>query len=134
MTDSNELQVQEKQEVTETDNAEQTVPVRYFRPQADIYETDDALTVVMEMPGVTKEGVTVDLENDRLKVEGQIDYTKYDDLEPVYTEYNVGHYRRAFSLSNKIDQSRIDAKLADGVLTLTLPKAEEAKPRQITVN
>ena len=132
MSESKELQVQEKQEVTEP--AETTVPLRYYRPLADIYETDDALTVVLEMPGVTKEGVTVDLENNRLKVEGEIDYTKYKDLEPVYTEYNVGHYRRAFTLSNKIDQSRIDAKLADGVLTLTLPKAEEAKPRKITVN
>ena len=55
-------------------------------------------------------------------------------LQPVYTEYNIGHYRRSFTLSNKVDQNRIGAEMKDGVLTITLPKAEEAKPRRISVN
>ena len=54
-------------------------------------------------------------------------------MQPVYTEYNIGHYRRSFSLSSKIDQNKIGAEMTDGVLTITLPKAEEAKPRRISV-
>ena len=89
--------------------------------------------MVMEMPGVEKKDITVGLENDKLRVEGQIDFSKYEGLEPVYTEYNVGHYARAFTLSNKIDQEKISAQVEDGVLTLTLPKVKEAQPRRITI-
>ena len=68
-----------------------------------------------------------------LRVDGQIDFSKYEGMEPVYTEYNIGHYTRSFTLSNKIDQERISAQLDDGVLTLTLPKAQEAQPRRISI-
>ena len=98
-----------------------------------IYETDEALAVVMEMPGVEKKRLNVALENDVLKVDGQIDFTNYKDMEPVYAEYNVGHYARSFTLSNKIDQEKISAQLEDGVLTLALPKAKQARPRRISI-
>jgi HSP20 family protein len=91
------------------------------------------LTVVMEMPGVDNQNVQVTVENDILSVNGRIDFSKYEGLQPVYTEYNVGHYARSFQLSSKIDQGKITADLKDGVITLTLPKSEEAKPRKITV-
>jgi len=78
--------------------------------------------------------MTIALEDDVLRVEGRIDFTKYEGLEPVYTEYNVGHYARGFTLSGKIDRDGIMAQLDDGVLTLTLPKAKEAMARRITVN
>lgn len=132
MADETELQVQEKKEVAE--GRETTVPARHYIPQTDIFEDEDALTVVMEMPGVGKDNVSVDIENDQLKVEGRIDFSNYDGMDPVYTEYNVGHYQRAFAISNKIDRDRISAELADGVLTLRLPKAEDVKPRKIEVN
>jgi HSP20 family protein len=64
------------------------------------------------------------------KVDGRIDFTKYKDMEPVY---NVGHYSRSFTLSNKVDQEKISANLEDGVLTLTLPKAKHAQPRKIAI-
>jgi HSP20 family protein len=99
-----------------------------------IYETDDALIVVMEVPGVEKKDLSVNRENDLLRVEAQIDYSKYHDFDPLYSEYNVGHFARAFTLSNKIDQQAITAQLEDGVLTLTLRKAAEAKPRRIAIN
>jgi HSP20 family molecular chaperone IbpA len=113
---------------------EKTVPARYYVPNTDIYETPDALTLVMEIPGVEKKDVSVELENDRLRVEARIDFSKYEGIEPVYTEYNVGHYARAFTLSNKIDQENITAQVEDGVLTLTLSKVKEAQPRRITIS
>ena len=103
-------------------------------PTTDIFETDDALTMVMEMPGVDKTNVDINLENDVLSVAGRIDFSKYEKLQPVYTEYNIGHYRRTFSLApNRVDQGGIKAEMKDGVLTLTLPKAQQAKPRRINV-
>jgi HSP20 family protein len=89
--------------------------------------------VILEMPGVTKENVEVSVDNDILTIQGRIDYSKYEGLQPVYTEYNVGHYIRSFQLSNKIAQDEINAVLNDGVITLVLPKAEQAKPRRISV-
>jgi HSP20 family molecular chaperone IbpA len=126
-----ELAVRDKQELVSKD--EKTVPGRYYVPSADIYETDEVLCVVMEMPGVEKKDLDVALENDVLRIDGRIDFSKYDGMEPVYTEYNVGHYTRSFTLSNKIDQEKISAQLEDGVLTLTLPKAKEAQPRRISI-
>ena len=127
-----ELAVQEKKELVSKE--EKTVPARYYVQNTDIYETDDALTVVMEIPGVEKKDVEVNIENDVLRVEGRIDFAKYEGLEPLYTEYNVGHFARTFTLSNKIDQQQITAQLDDGVLTLTLKKAREALPRKIAIN
>jgi HSP20 family molecular chaperone IbpA len=127
-----ELQVQEKRELEK--KQEPTVPARFYVPTADIFEAEHALTVVLEMPGVDKDKVDISVESDVLTVDGRLDFSKYEGMQPVYTEYNVGHYRRSFSLSNKIDQSKIAAEMKDGVLTVTLPKAEEAKPRRISVN
>ena len=127
-----ELAVQQKKELVSKD--EKTVPIRYYVQNTDIYETDDSLTVVMEIPGVEKKDVEVNIENDVLRVEGRLDFTKYEGLEPLYTEYNVGHFARAFTLSNKIDQQQIAAELNDGVLTLTLKKVKEAIPRKIAIN
>jgi HSP20 family protein len=131
MAPRQELQVQQKREVEKKE--EDTVPARMFLPTADIFETQDALTVVMEMPGVDKSSVDVNVEDGILKVEGRLDFSKYTGLLPLYTEYNIGHYARSFSLSNKIDQSKIAAEMKDGVLSLVLPKVAEAKPRTIQV-
>ena len=132
MASGQELQVQEKRELQKKD--ETTIPARTFVPTTDIFETNDALKVVMEMPGVDRANLEVNVENDVLSVSGRIDLSKYDKLQPVYTEYNIGHYRRTFNLSSShINQERIAADMKDGVLTLTLPKAEQAKPRKISV-
>lgn len=131
MTTSQALEAREKKEL-ET-KGEKTTPVRYFVPATDIFETEDALTVVMEMPGVEKKDLDVHVENDVLRVEGRIDTSKYEGLTPLYTEYNVGHFARSFTLSAKVDAGRINAVVEDGVLTLKLPKVEEARPRRIPI-
>jgi HSP20 family molecular chaperone IbpA len=132
MTPQQELQVQQKREVEK--KQESTVPTRAFLPVTDIFETDQALTVILEMPGVEKEMVDVGVENDILTIVGRIDYSKYERVQPVYTEYNIGHYVRSFQISSKIEQGEITAELKDGVMTLVLPKAEKAKPRKISVS
>jgi HSP20 family protein len=127
-----ELQVQHKREVEK--KRESTVPVLDFLPVTDIFETEQALTVVLEMPGVGKESVEVDLENDVITITGRIDSSKYEGLQPLYTEYNIGNYSRSFQISSKIEQEGIKAELKDGVMTLVLPRAEKAIPRRISVS
>jgi HSP20 family protein len=126
-----ELQVQQKREVDK--KQEPTAPAHTFVPATDIFETEEALTMVMEMPGTDKSDLDISVEDGVLHVEGRVNFDKYQGLQPLYTEYIIGHYRRSFSLSNKIDQNKISAEMKDGVLTLMLPKAEEAKPRRIAV-
>jgi len=132
MAGQQDLTVREKQELVSKE--EKTLPGRFYVPNTDICETEQALLVMMEMPGVDRKDVTVSLENDVLRVEGRIDFSKYEGLEPIYTEYNVGHYARSFSLSSKIDREQISAQVEDGVLTLTLPKVKEAVSRRIAIN
>ena len=132
MPTGQELQVQQKREVEK--KQEGTIPARAYVPVTDIVETDAALVLALEMPGVDRDSVNVELENGVLTIEGRIDFAKYEGLSPVYTEYNVGNYARSFELSNDFDQDRISAELKDGVMMLTLPKAEKAKPRKIKVN
>jgi HSP20 family protein len=131
MSGAPELTVREKQELANKE--EKTTPGRHFVPAADIFETDEALTVIMEMPGVDKKNVNIALENEVLRVDGRIDFSKYQGMEPVYTEYNVGHYARSFTLSDRIDRDKISAQLDNGVLTLTLPKAKGSLPRRIVL-
>ena len=132
MTTGQELQVQRKREVEK--KQESTVPARVYVPVTDIFETNAALMLALEMPGVDRENIDVKLESGVLTIEGTIDFTKYEGMYPVYTEYNVGNYARTFELSSDIDQERISAELKDGVVMLTLPKLEKAKPRKIKVS
>ena len=132
MSTGQELQVQQKREVEK--RQESTVPARVYVPVTDIFETDAALMLALEMPGVDREKLNVELEGGVLTIEGQVNFGKYEGLYPVYTEYNIGNYARRFELSSDIDQDRISAEFKDGVVTLTLPKAEKAKPRKVRVS
>lgn len=132
MATEKEIEVQQKKEVTSAEEA--TRSARYYVPGTDIHESDDALDMAMEVPGVARDGVEVTLEKDVLKVVAQVDFSNYDGLEPIYSEYEVGHFQRRFSLSSKIDQSGISARVENGVLHLHLPKTREAAPRRISVH
>ena len=104
-----------------------------YTPYTDIAESPDALIITMDLPGVDRDRLEVTLDKHQLRVDGRIDDTIYQGLRAIYTEYNVGHFTRSFSLSQRIDQDGIAAQMRDGVLTLRLPKVDDANPRRIKV-
>ncbi|MBN1610052.1 MAG: Hsp20/alpha crystallin family protein [Polyangiaceae bacterium] len=104
-----------------------------YTPAVDIFEHEGSITVLADMPGVKPEDLTIDLRESVLTLSGRVDPPEGADETPVLREYRSGTYYRQFTLAETIDQSKIDAKLTDGVLRLELPKVERAKPRQITV-
>jgi HSP20 family molecular chaperone IbpA len=85
------------------------------------------------MPGVDENSLSLNLDNGVLTIEGQVDVKEYENVTPLYTEYNVGNYIRRFTLSNDVDTDRIVARMQHGVLALEIPKAERAKPRRIAI-
>jgi HSP20 family molecular chaperone IbpA len=132
MSDSKELQVKEKQEVAAP--AEQTRPGPVFTPDVDIFETEREITLLADVPGVAPEDVYIDLREGVLTLSGEVKPFEGKDECDVLVEFETGTYYRQFTLSEVIDQSRIEAKLENGVLRLTLPKAEKAMPRRIAIN
>ena len=128
--DSKEIQVKAKQE---SPSPEQTKPGPVFIPPVDIFETDHEITVLAELPGVKPKDLNIDLRDNTLTISGDIEPYENANEQDLLIEYEVGQYFRQFTLSNLIDQKKIDAKLNDGVLTLKLPKAEAAIPRKIEI-
>jgi HSP20 family protein len=129
---SQEVTPREKRELTQAE--ERTETGKFFSPHTDVHETDRAVVVSMEVPGVDKNAIDIQLEKGVLTVKGSIDSTKYESLRPIYSEYNVGNFVRTFAVSPKVDASGIAATVADGVLTIELPKAKEALARRIAVS
>jgi HSP20 family protein len=126
----NDLQVEEKKEVQATGESTRDVPV--FVPPVDIYESQNALTLLADMPGVPIENIDIDLDSDQLTIRGKISETQ-ESGKVIFREYAVGDYYRQFTLSSDIDRTKIQASMKDGVLKLVLPKGEAAKPRKIAV-
>jgi HSP20 family molecular chaperone IbpA len=131
MTDRKEIKVKEKQELTTP--AEQTTPGAVFTPEVDIFETEKALTLLADVPGVNPGKLNIDLRDNILTITGDVDPVESADEEAVVIEYETGRFYRQFTLSEVIDQNKIDAQLADGVLRLTLPKVAKATPRKIAI-
>nr|VFK78553.1 MAG: HSP20 family protein [Candidatus Kentron sp. SD] len=115
-------------------HGERITPGRFYVPDTDIHEDGERLVLTMDLPGVDKNDLEINLEKSILSVEGRVNLTDYDGLDPVYTEYNVGHFARTFRLSREVDQEGITARMEDGVLTLYLKKREESMPRRIAVS
>ena len=126
-----EIKAREKKEVA--GKAEQTKPGPVFTPSVDIFETETALTVLADLPGVTQANLDIDLHEDVLSIVGHIEEDRVPGENVLLKEYETGQYIRKFTLSEVIDQEKIRAELMDGVLRLTLPKVEKAKPRKIQV-
>jgi len=104
---------------------------RYIAPPVDIFETEDALTVVADLPGADKDGVDIRVEDGILTIKGKANYQPKASI--IREEFNIHGYYRQFQLSDEVDQEKIAAESKNGVLTITLPKAEKSMPRQIKV-
>jgi len=105
----------------------------WYFPLSDVYETPDNFTILIDMPGVDTENVSIDMRDNELVINGEVSQEGYADEKVMYSEYNIGHYHRHFVLSDAINRDKIEAKMSDGVLSLVLPKAEYVKPRKIEV-
>jgi HSP20 family protein len=104
----------------------------YIAPPVDIFETEDALTVVADLPGVGKDEVDIRIEDNTLTITGKARYVPPANV--LREEFSLQGYYRQFRLSDEVDQNKITAETKDGVLTITLPKAEKSKPKRIKVN
>ena len=102
-------------------------------PAADIFEDADGISVVLDMPGVSKDRLQVKADSNGLVIEGDAEIPMPEGMEAVYADVNAAHYRRSFGLTSELDAERIEAALKDGVLTLRIPKRAELKPRRIEI-
>jgi HSP20 family protein len=113
--------------------AERTRDRPVYAPRVDIVETDDALEILADMPGVTRDGVEVTLEQRVLRIRGRAELPLPEGVAPLYLEYEPGDYERAFTLSEAVDPAGIEARVRDGVVHLRLPKAGPAKLQRVEV-
>jgi HSP20 family protein len=134
MTDmkTKELQAKGKQELIS--QAEHTKPGLVFTPEVDIFETDTEITLLADIPGVASKGLDIDLRENILTIVGNIETFKEAEEEDIVIEYETGKYYRQFTISQVIDQEKINAELKDGVLQLKMPKAKKAVPRKIAID
>jgi HSP20 family molecular chaperone IbpA len=119
--------------VTKQEQRQPTKPVVTMLPDVDVWEDAAVITLIADLPGVTNKGLSVRVDNDTLLIEGDASLDIPEAMEAVYAELRTQYFRRSFALSRELDTARIDAKLKDGVLTVTIPKAETAKPHRIEV-
>lgn len=126
---ADEMPMREKQALEREPGTHQG---QYFEPPVDIYETEEALVVRADLPGVKPEHVQTTLRDNLLVISATVQALP-GSWRQVYGEYRVGHFIRQFRLGQQIDQAKISAEMKDGVLTLTLPKADHARPRRIQI-
>ncbi len=124
------LQVQEKKEIQSPAESTRDVPI--YVPAVDIYESENELTLLVDMPGVAEDSVSIDLNNDELTIQGTVP-REGEEETMLLQEYRVGDYYRQFKVSQAIDRNRIEASIKNGVLKVVLPKAEIAKPKKIEI-
>jgi len=133
MTDASGKEIQAKQKTEVGTPAEQTSPGAVFVPAVDIFESEKEITLLADLPGVKSKDLKIDLRDDVLTISGDITPLEGADEKDIIIEYEIGKYFRQFTLSEVINQNKIDARLEDGVLRLVLPKSDKAVPKKITV-
>ena len=131
MTENKSMEIQEQEIIEE--ETERTRACRCFIPRTDIYDLDDTIILVLDMPGIHENAIEINLEKDILEVAGYAQVEEMEGLSLVRTEYEPGDYERKFCVSDAIARDKIEATLKNGVLRVKLPKAEMAKPRKIAV-
>ena len=112
---------------------EQAARVAPLVPPVDIAEDKEGITLRADLPGVSRESLSIDVDGETLVIEGTVALGESAGLQPVYSEVRVAQYRRSFVLGRDLDASRLEASLRDGVLTLRVPKSEQAKPRRVEI-
>lgn len=127
------MEVARQQDMAPAETPETTTGRRVYRPLADIVETEDGVSLMLDMPGVSGDDVDITLEKRELTIRGKVNPTELEKLQPVYAEYEEGDYERTFILGEDFDPDKIEASLENGVLTVTLPRAAQAKPKKIKV-
>jgi HSP20 family protein len=133
MENENQALESEKQEITTTDDSERTRDRQCFIPRADIYETNDHIILVADIPGADENSTDITLEKNVLTINANVDWNMPEDYGLNYGEYGIGDYQRSFTLSDEIDREKIEATISNGILRLSLPKAGQAKARKISV-
>ena len=129
----NKLMEIEKQEISATEDSERTRDIQCFVPRADIYELDDHIVVIVDVPGAGEDSIDITLEKNVLSISAFVEPVELEGYSLSLAEYEVGDYQRSFRISDEIDRENIDATVKDGVLRLYLPKANEAQARKISV-
>jgi len=122
-----------KQEVQTPQGVERTRTGRVYTPLVDIYETNKAMLLVADMPGVDQNSIDVTLEKNVLTIYGHVEWQMPESHNLTYREYGIGDYQRSFTISNQIDWEHIQGTVNNGVLRLTLPKAGPAQTRKIEI-
>ena len=130
------MTTEQSKEVTNTD--EQTKSITQpeqpsIRPAVDVHENDDVIVLYAELPGVNQDNLDITIENGNLQLEARAKLDTPAEMSPVYAEFQTPNYKRSFTLSNELDTDNIEAKLAHGILKLTIPKKETIKPRKVDV-
>lgn len=130
---SNNIQTQNRQDVQPAQNERRGEQQPFVIPPVDVFEDDAGITLLADLPGVSRDRLGVRVDGENLLIEATAATVGPQDMQLIYGEAQVPSYRRQFTLSRELDASRIEANLKDGVLRLTIPKLEEAKPRRIEV-
>jgi HSP20 family molecular chaperone IbpA len=133
MARQSKSEIQRVEQSSAAPTAEQTRPGAVYSPAVDIFENDNSITLLADMPGLDAQDLKIDLRENVLTLAGRVTATRQPAESEVLSEYEPGMFLRQFTLSETIDQAKIDAELTDGVLRLELPKVERARPRQIIV-
>lgn len=122
-----------KQDITARHNAAEQDTTPALIPPVDVTEDESGITLVADLPGASRETLALDVDGDTLTIEAPLSLGTPEGLQAVYAEVRAGRYRRSFTLSRELDSTNIAANLRDGVLTLRIPKSEQARPRRIQV-